>query len=125
MSRPANAVPAGMLFTVYACIIDQLLLRKGNLGANLFNISDDVNGEEFSVCRSLDDHVLDAEFLPDTVFRHAFEVLGMEDIQTGSIDPNAELTNEPVPLTVKATYSRKTVDLSSIPIHRPPSKEFK
>ena len=68
MSRLANAVPAGMLFTVYACIIDQLLLRKGNLGANLFNISDDVNGEEFSVCRSLDDHVLDAEFLPGTVF---------------------------------------------------------
>ena len=124
MSRLANAVPAGMLFTVYACIIDQLLLRRGNLGANLFNISDDVNGEEFSVCRSLDDHVLDAEFLPDTVFRHAFEVFGMEDIQTGSIDPNAELTSEPVPLTVKATYSRKTVDLSSIPIHRPPSKEF-
>ena len=124
MSRLANAVPAGMLFTVYACIIDQLLLRRGNLGANLFNISDDVHGEEFSVCRSLDDHVLDAEFLPDTVFRHAFEVLGMEDVQTGSIDPNAELTSEPVPLTVKATYSRKTVDLSSIPIHRPPSKEF-
>ena len=48
----------------------------------------------------------------------------MEDIQTGSIDPNAKLTNEPVPLTVKASSSRKTVDLPSIPIHRPPSKEF-
>ena len=124
MSRLANAVPAGMLFTVHACIIDQLLLRKGNLGANLFHISDDVNGEEFSVCRQLDDHVIDAEFLPSTVFRYSFDVFGMEDVQTGSIDPNAELTNEPVPLTVKSSYSRKTEDLSSIPIHRPPSKEF-
>ena len=72
-------MPAGILFTVYACIIDQLLLRKGNLGANMFHISDDVNGEEFSVCRPLDDHVFDAEFLPGTVFRYSFDVFGMED----------------------------------------------
>ena len=124
MSRLANAVPAGTLFTVYACIVDQLSLRDNNLGAHVFNISDHPDDEQFACCQTLGDLVLDADFLPDSVYRHEVDLFSTESVELGAIDPNAELSDEPVPLTVTAQYSRKSVDLSSVPIYRPPSKEF-
>ena len=69
MSRLANAVPAGMLFTVYACIVDQLSLRDNDLGAHVFNISGHPDDEQFACCQTLGDSVLDADFLPESVYR--------------------------------------------------------
>ena len=72
----------------------------------------------YTIGNLLTNDMLDADFLPESVYRHSLDLLGVEDHQSRLIDPNAGLSNEPVPLTATASYSRKSVDLSSVPIHR-------
>ena len=80
MSRLANAAPGGMLFTVYACIVDQLSLRDNNLGARVFNISDHPDDEQFACYQTLGGSVLDADFLPESAYRHELDLLSTESV---------------------------------------------
>ena len=120
-----------MLFTVYACLLDQLRLRKGQLGSHIFHIAENSDSELHTVSSSMSDEMLNADFIPLSVYRHSLELntielhnTSVEYQQSGLIDPNAELSSEPVPLNVTAPYSRKRIDLSAVPIHKPPSKEY-
>ena len=89
MSRLANAVPAGMLCSVYCCLLEQLRLRKGQLGAHQFGVSENTDTEFHAVYNSMTETVLNADFLPLSVYRHSLELstLSVEHHQSGLIDP--------------------------------------
>ena len=134
--RLANAVPLGMLFTVYCCIIDQLSLRLGKTDAHIYSLLEHPSQEEsesplprlaYSTLTRFDDS---DEFLPESFFRNNLDFVDLlctanEVHDDGFIDLNSEhVSVDTVPSEVKMERTRPRVDLSQIPLHRPPSKEY-
>ena len=125
-----------MLFTVYCCIVDQLSLRLGKIDAHIYSLLEHPSQEEnesplshlaYSTLTRFDDS---DEFLPKSFFRHNLDFVDLlstsdEVHDDGFIDPNSEhVSVDTAPIEVKMERTRPRVDLSQIPLHRPPSKEY-
>ena len=134
--RLANAVPLGMLFTVYCCIIDQLSLGLGKIDAHVDSLLEHPFQEEdesplshlaYSTLTRFDDN---DEFLPKSFFRHNLDFVDLlstanEVHDDGFIDPNSEhVSVDTAPIEVKMERTRPRVGVSQIPLHRPPSNEY-